>query len=72
MRWVPTWQRFARHSTGQRTDMSIFGPECELCEAAKMSEWFYEDDEMWIAECESCGVPMVVTLATSSGATPAT
>ena len=40
--------------------MSIFGPECELCEAAKMSEWFFEDHEMWIAECESCGVPMVV------------
>lgn len=41
--------------------MSIFGEgKCELCEAAKMSEWFYEDDECWIAECESCGVPMVV------------
>ncbi|MEY2965979.1 MAG: hypothetical protein RLY50_29, partial [Actinomycetota bacterium] len=40
--------------------MSIFGPECELCEAARMTEWFFEDDEMWIAECESCGVPMVV------------
>jgi hypothetical protein len=25
-----------------------------------MSEWFYEDDECWIAECESCSVPMVV------------
>lgn len=25
-----------------------------------MSEWFYEDDECWIAECESCAVPMVV------------
>ncbi len=41
--------------------MSIFGEGiCELCEAAKISEWFYEDDECWIAECESCGVPMVV------------
>ncbi|MEY4366197.1 MAG: hypothetical protein RLZZ305_1541 [Actinomycetota bacterium] len=40
--------------------MSIFGPECELCEAARMTEWFHEDDEMWIAECEACGVPMVV------------
>ncbi len=41
--------------------MSIFGSGgCELCQASKMSEWFYEDDECWIAECESCSVPMVV------------
>jgi hypothetical protein len=33
---------------------------CELCEAARMTEWFFEDDECWIAECESCSVPMVV------------
>ena len=41
--------------------MGIFGGDgCELCEAARMSEWFHEDDECWIAECESCAVPMVV------------
>jgi hypothetical protein len=41
--------------------MSIFGEgKCELCEAARMSEWFFEDEECWIAECESCSVPMVV------------
>jgi len=40
---------------------SIFGSgQCELCEASRMSEWFHEDDECWIAECESCAVPMVV------------
>ncbi len=33
---------------------------CELCEAARLTEWFHEDDECWIAECESCSVPMVV------------
>lgn len=33
---------------------------CELCEEARLTEWFYEDDECWIAECESCSVPMVV------------
>ena len=33
---------------------------CELCEAARLTEWFYEDDECWIAECEACMVPMVV------------
>lgn len=47
--------------TNHLVDMSIFGGEsCELCEAAQMSEWFYEDEECWIAECESCAVPMVV------------
>lgn len=35
-------------------------PACELCQAARLSEWFYEDDVCWVAECESCGVPMVV------------
>lgn len=33
---------------------------CELCEAARITPWFYEDDECWIAECEICAVPMVV------------
>jgi hypothetical protein len=33
---------------------------CELCEAARLTEWFYEDDECWIAECDACAVPMVV------------
>lgn len=34
--------------------------ECELCEAARLTEWFYEDDMCWIAECEACCVPMIV------------
>jgi len=33
---------------------------CELCEAARFTEWFHEDEQCWIAECESCSVPMVV------------
>jgi hypothetical protein len=33
---------------------------CELCEAARLTPWFYEDDVCWIAECEACAVPMVV------------
>lgn len=33
---------------------------CELCEAAPLTEWFHADDECWVAECESCSVPMVV------------
>ncbi len=33
---------------------------CELCEAARITPWFYEDDICWIAECEVCATPMVV------------
>ena len=33
---------------------------CELCDAAALTERFYEDDVCWVAECESCSVPMVV------------
>lgn len=40
--------------------MRRFDPECELCEAAPLTERFYDDDECWIAECESCWVPMIV------------
>lgn len=40
--------------------MNRGAPACELCEAAPLTERFYEDDECWVAECESCSVPMVV------------
>ena len=33
---------------------------CELCEAARFTPWFHEDDVCWIAECEVCAIPMVV------------
>ncbi len=33
---------------------------CDLCEAAPMTEWFHDDEVCWIADCEVCGVPMVV------------
>lgn len=35
-------------------------PYCELCEAAKISPWFYEDERIWVPECIICGVPLVV------------
>ncbi len=34
--------------------------DCDLCEAARLTAWYYEDDLCWIAECEICAVPMVV------------
>ena len=33
---------------------------CDLCEAARYTEWYHDDDICWVAECESCSVPMVV------------
>jgi predicted phosphoribosyltransferase len=33
---------------------------CELCEAAKLTTWYHDDDVCWVAECEICAVPMVV------------
>ena len=41
---------------------------CELCEAARMTTWHYEDDRCWVADCEVCDVPMVVW--THHGAEP--
>ena len=33
---------------------------CELCEAARLTTWYHEDDVCWVADCEICNVPMVV------------
>jgi hypothetical protein len=33
---------------------------CDLCEAAQITPWHFEDDVCWIADCEVCDVPMVV------------
>jgi hypothetical protein len=33
---------------------------CELCDAVPFTEWFHSDELCWVAECDSCGVPMVV------------
>lgn len=35
-------------------------PVCELCAAAPLTERFLDDELCWVAECESCNVPMVV------------
>ena len=37
-----------------------FDPECELCEAARFTHWYYEDELCWVADCEVCATPMVV------------
>jgi hypothetical protein len=35
-------------------------PTCELCQAARITPWHHEDEVCWVADCEVCGVPMVV------------
>jgi hypothetical protein len=41
-------------------DPAPFDPDCPLCQADRVTDWFYEDAECWVAECEACWVPMVV------------
>jgi hypothetical protein len=31
-----------------------------LCQAARITRWYYEDEVCWVADCEMCEVPMVV------------
>ena len=34
---------------------------CELCNLKKRTEWYYEDDEFIICDCETCKIPMIVS-----------
>ena len=40
--------------------MTVADPSCPLCQAAKLTPWYHEDDECWVAECTICVTPMVV------------
>jgi hypothetical protein len=33
---------------------------CPLCEAARLTHRYHEDELCWVADCEVCDVPMVV------------
>lgn len=44
----------------ERSEAPIAKQHCELCEAARFTHWYFEDDTCWIADCEACLVPMVV------------
>ena len=50
----------AGHDRQRVHPVTAAGPGCELCEAARITEWFHEDDICWVADCEVCDVPMVV------------
>ena len=43
-----------------RGESAAFDPDCELCEAARFTHWYYEDELCWVADCEVCATPMVV------------
>ena len=34
--------------------------DCELCQAARFTHWYHEDEVCWVADCEACDCPMVV------------
>jgi len=54
-------QRLMRNSGAmEKTVDSAFDPSCELCEAARFTHWYAEDEVCWVADCEVCLVPMVV------------
>jgi hypothetical protein len=43
---------------------------CDLCEAARVTTRYFEDDLCWIADCEICLVPMVVWRTHDASPTP--
>ncbi|WP_423923264.1 hypothetical protein [Candidatus Poriferisodalis sp.] len=42
------------------SDPAGLDPDCELCEAARFTHWYFEDELCWVADCEVCATPMVV------------
>ena len=40
--------------------MSGRGEECLLCAEERLTHWYFEDDECWVADCIVCATPMVV------------
>jgi hypothetical protein len=34
--------------------------DCLLCSAQRVTEWLFEDEDCWIADCMVCRTPMIV------------
>ena len=34
--------------------------DCLLCRAERATEWHFEDEECWVADCMVCRTPMIV------------
>jgi hypothetical protein len=35
-------------------------PDCPLCRAERITEWYLEDDDCWVTDCMVCMTPMIV------------
>jgi hypothetical protein len=35
-------------------------PDCLLCRAERLTAWYHEDEDCWVADCTVCDTPMVV------------
>ncbi|MBI4260288.1 MAG: hypothetical protein HY658_06940 [Actinobacteria bacterium] len=33
---------------------------CQLCSAERMTDWHFEDEACWVADCVVCATPMIV------------
>jgi hypothetical protein len=33
---------------------------CLLCDAERITDWHFEDEECWVADCIVCATPMIV------------
>ncbi len=40
--------------------MGTVEADCPLCQAERVTEWHFEDEECWVADCLICATPMVV------------
>ncbi len=43
-----------------RPTASEASADCLLCSAERVTDWFHEDEDCWVAECMVCRTPMVV------------
>ncbi len=42
------------------TESTSPADECLLCRAERVTAWYFESDECWVADCLVCATPMVV------------
>jgi hypothetical protein len=40
--------------------LSSKGKDCLLCRAERISRWYFEDQDCWVADCIVCSTPMIV------------
>jgi hypothetical protein len=50
----------ASKNPAEQPERSQAATACDLCEAARFTHWYHEDETCWITDCEVCSVPMAV------------